>query len=296
MIMYFFLVLHTCTKNIPINCLWAGLTTIRIIMEGLGILFEKLSFVNKPPQEMELECPICFEIMANDPRLISCCGHHFCGPCIGKVQSKGGSCPLCKSAFSTMSDKGLARKINSMVVYCTHADRGCTWKGTIKDISSHLAVGKREGQCLFAEAACRHFRCNAKPIRSKVPEHENECPLRPFTCIYCNMYTDAHYAVISNHYRICSSFPMKCPNDCGEEKIPRDKMQNHLKECLLEVMECEFKWAGCSCTDLKRNKFDEHMKSNVVEHLTLVSRVCRDLKRENEELKRKISRQAHKQL
>lgn len=83
---------------------------------------------------------------------------------------------------------------------------------------------------------------------------------------------------------------MKCPNDCGNESIPRNKIQDHRNECVLEPVECEFKWAGCNATNLKRNSIQDHIKSNVVEHLTLISRMCLDLKRENEELKKKIIR------
>ena len=68
--------------------------------------------------------------MLNGPHLVSCCGHHFCGPCIKKVQEVKQPCPLCKQyGYQAMVDKKLQRKniernINGLHVYCINNEEG----------------------------------------------------------------------------------------------------------------------------------------------------------------------------
>ena len=68
----------------------------------------ELTFVKELPEHVEIECPICFLVMLEDPHLTSCCGHHFCGTCIKTVKDTNGVCPYCnKMSFDTLSDKNL---------------------------------------------------------------------------------------------------------------------------------------------------------------------------------------------
>ena len=55
---------------------------------------EELSFANELPEHVEIECPVCLDILT-DPHLVSCCGHNFCGSCIERVKASNGSCPMC---------------------------------------------------------------------------------------------------------------------------------------------------------------------------------------------------------
>ncbi len=62
-------------------------------------------FVDDPPKY--LECSICFLTLRN-PTVISCCGNHFCEPCIGRITNNGKPCPLCNSPdFTTLEGPGL---------------------------------------------------------------------------------------------------------------------------------------------------------------------------------------------
>ena len=116
----------------------------------VGYSKDELTFVEEPPKILELECPICLQVMLNDPYLMSCCGHHFCGPCIKKVQEAKGPCPFCKeSSYQAMVDKKTQRNINSLHVYCINNKEGCEWKRELKDLSSHLQQGIREGECQY---------------------------------------------------------------------------------------------------------------------------------------------------
>ena len=82
--------------------------------------------------------------MLNDPHLVSCCGHNFCGPCIKKSRCRNEFCPLCKETTSSnYIKKGTQCNINSLRIYCINNKEGCKWKGELKHLSSHLQLGKK---------------------------------------------------------------------------------------------------------------------------------------------------------
>ena len=83
-----------------------------------GYSKNELTVVEEPPKLLELECPICLQVMLNDPHLVSCCGHHFCGPFITKIQSRNEPCPLCKERnYKTTINKGTQCNINSIYTF-----------------------------------------------------------------------------------------------------------------------------------------------------------------------------------
>ena len=86
-----------------------------------------------------LECPVCLEIMAENP-IFSCTkGHNICQKCMGKVQH----CPVCKSSLATkarnlFAEKFLAETLQDTPLECTH--HGCNFKSLIKDVLVHESV------------------------------------------------------------------------------------------------------------------------------------------------------------
>jgi len=93
-------------------------------------------FVSRPPEELQLECAVCLQILRN-PHLIDCCGHNFCQSCINCVQMEGKPCPLCNEpSFRVMHNKGLQRTLNGFTVYCTHRQDGCSWVGELRALIS----------------------------------------------------------------------------------------------------------------------------------------------------------------
>ena len=264
----------------------------------VGYTKDELTFVEEPPKLLELECPICLQVMLNDPHLVSCCGHHFCGPCIKKIQEDKGSCPVCKQLdYQAMVDKSTQRNINGLHVYCINNKEGCKWKGELKDLSSHLQQGKREGECQYVRVCCKHrcslnssllssvyVQCEFKDHRWKVSKHEtNDCLYRPYICKYCGC--KEIYGVISGiHYLlVCTKYPVVCPNNCKQSKIPRHQLKDHLDtSCPLQPVECEYSWAGCE-VKFKREDYHKHCSDNLQQHLYYVAKTCQE---ENEKLKK----------
>ena len=147
---------------------------------------EELSFVKEVPKHIKIECPVCLNILT-DPHLVSCCGHHFCGSCIERVRASNGSCPMCREKkYQVIPDKIYARIINGLEVYCSNKEKGCQWKGELKNMSTHLNKEKREGECQYEEVMCRYEKCRERTLRRYLKHHEDkECLQRPCQCRYC---------------------------------------------------------------------------------------------------------------
>ena len=119
--------------------------------------------------------------------------------------------------------------------------------------------------------------------RYKLDAHETkDCPNRPYSCDYCS-YSGTHYFVTWWHYSKCLNYPVFCPNNCTQDKIPRYQLKDHLDtSCPLQPVECEFSWAGCEVKP-KRQDIPKHCSDNLQQHL---SRACDELKKENAEIKK----------
>ena len=91
---------------------------IMTVEDSVGFSQDELTFLEEPPKQIEIECPICLQVMLNDPHLVSCCGHHFCRTC---VKDSNGACPYCnEKEYQTMPDKEHLCIINGLKVNCTN--------------------------------------------------------------------------------------------------------------------------------------------------------------------------------
>ena len=257
---------------------------------------EDLSFVEKPPEVISIECPICLQIMLKDISLTSC-GHHFCTSCIKRIH---GPCPTCRAtSYLIFPDADRQRYIRGLQVYCSNKKDGCTWKGELKNLSGHINKDEREGDCRFEVVKCRYWgsnllvgSCNVKMKRANLANHEEKkCDRRPYTCQYCG-HEDTYWNITRYHYKKCSRYPVTCPNECDPKKtMPREDVDAHIKNCPLQRVACELCWVGCS-TRLQRKDIEQHITSNQIQHFTLLAKACRELNKrcnkleeENAELK-----------
>ena len=76
---------------------------------------------------------------------------------------------------------------------------------------------------------------------------------------------------------------MPCPNTCGKDKIPRDEVDIHRKECPLEVVYCEYYDIGCK-TMLTREKMPAHYGDKMARHLQCMHCAFRRLLKGKENL------------
>ena len=260
---------------------------------------EQLSFVEEIPKQIEIECPICLNILS-EPHLVDCCGHNFCESCIERVKASNGPCPICnKGGFKAMINRGHFRIINGLQVYCTNKEKDCQWKGELRNLSKHLNKGEREGECQHEVVKCRHEKCNKKGQRQYLKYYEdNKCPQRPFGCQYCNE-EGTYHSITEEHYQICLQHPVPCPNQCTLNDMPHDSDTDHVNvmprgsvthhvdnECPLQPVDCVFSWAGCKERPLRK---DIELHTTDTKHMMLLAVACGELKKENEKVKQETA-------
>ena len=196
-----------------------------------------------------LLCQIC-QLPCRDPHRSVFCGHVFCKSELDQHQLREESCPQCfNKDFICYVDKLLQREINELLIYCPNKNDGCSWSGEIARIDDH--VKKCEISC---------SKCKQIVYFSAMKSHlDTECPCY---CPYCDI-TAEREVISSEHKEKCCKFPITCPNDCGVEDIPRDNMDEHKKECPLEIVQCEYL---CGAV-IARNEVDWHNKANILYHI-----------------------------
>ena len=190
-----------------------------------------------------------------------------------------------------MVNKERLRIINGLQVYCPNKRRGCQWKGELKNLPTHLNNGKREGECQYEEATCKH-KCREIAQRQQLKHHEDiECLQRHFECQYCNT-RGTYHSITEEHYKNCSKYPVPCPNKCTLTQMPRDSVTDHVnKECPLQPVDCVFSWAGCKERPLRK---DIELHTTDTKHMMLLAAACGELKKENEKVKQEMASELKK--
>lgn len=220
----------------------------------------KYEFVRELPADFT--CPICLDAVIG-ARQTSCCGHHLCQFCAETTANK--VCPVCQNErMTSIPDLYFRRKLNQMLVYCSHKSKGCPWTGELNDVDEHLE------RCGFELVACS-YGCDQRVQRRELDEHNSLCMKRPYSCEYC-LYKATYEDVTKVHWPVCETYPVDCPNGCSRsQRIARSDLQNHLStECPLQEVECEFRYAGCHDKVIRENH-SEHIDTHTQSHISLVS-------------------------
>ena len=229
-------------------------------------------FVSDPPKVLQTECSICLCVL-REPYLVDCeCGNSFCKTCIAEpIKSDHKTCPLCNVQFTTtMPNRRLQRTLNELQVYCCHKEAGCEWVGELGSLPQHLNLLNYDDRllgCQLAELACEF--CGDDIHRRDLQEHEGDkCMVRPYTCEYCENFESTFLYVTVHHWPVCPFRPVPCPNECG--MLPELRfLDRHVdNECLLQVVECAFKYARCNEKILRKDMAD-HMNQNLAVHMSL---------------------------
>ena len=228
-------------------------------------------FVEKPPDTIQSECPVCLQIL-REPYQAPCCGNSFCRVCIERIKTDNMPCPTCKEYnFETFFDKRLQRSLYGFQVYCSHKQEGCEWKGELGQLDNHLNLSpqpdKQPEGCEYSEIECIY--CSELIKRCNIAFHQTDlCPKRPFSCEYCHSYESHYEDVINNHWPVCGYHPVQCPNECGT--FPqRQALENHItRDCPKTFIDCDFHHVGCDVR-LPRKDMPAHLHENLVTHMSL---------------------------
>jgi hypothetical protein len=245
-----------------------------------------------------LICQICTKVM-REPYLAVCCGNNYCKSCLKKSFVLPGkeSCPHCRAegeAFNHVINKGIRSEINQLKVKCTNREKGCEWTGELPALKKHL---ESENGCKFVIINCRNKKCQVRFERILRDKHESECLLRPYQCEYCGLsdtyqgitgvITSGVISVAKAHHSTCPAYPFTCPNKCGASDIKRKDSADHRRKCPLELVECSFAEAGCTCR-MQRRQLDNHIMSNQQEHLLFMMKAYKQMKGSLQSTKAKL--------
>ena len=232
-------------------------------------------FLEPPPKRyVQSECPVCLQII-REPHQVTCCGKKFCKACIEHIKAIQKPCPTCNEEdFSNFPDKGLKQSLYSLKVCCSHQKDGCEWTGDLRQLDEHLNTDPRlEKQldgCKFFEIDCI-YKCGKHQQRRYIQVHRiKDCPKRQFGCEHCHYYKSTYDDVTNNHWPVCGSFPVPCPNQCGST-IQRQNIDSHVAdECPLATINCDFHHVGCA-VKLPRQDMPEHLRENLLTHISLLA-------------------------
>ena len=227
-------------------------------------------FLESTAKLKEFECPLCL-FVTREPHLTGCCGQHFCQACINRIVTGRKPCPFCKAdSFIVILDKKQKRRVLELKVECTWKERGCDWSGELGKLDTH--VDSQNGSCQFVDVNCPN-NCGESHQRRHLANHLSDlCPKRPFICKYCR-FKATYEQVCNDHNPKCVKYPVPCPNKCDIGTVERGNLEQHVSECPLQVVECEFAHAGCS-EKITRKDLPKHMELSMQKHLVLLSSYC----------------------
>ena len=220
-------------------------------------------FVDQVPEDYF--CKLCKHV-AREPTIASCCTEVLCKACIDAIIQDKKPCPSCEDVEteSLGPHKKYTSKILALEARCTMKDRGCPWTGQLQHLNAHLDA--TTGDCQYVDVQCPK-KCVQKVQKRNVDAHlANECPNRYYRCPHCNFAST--FCVVSKHFDVCRYYPLACPNRCGVT-FERDDLEDHMKMCRLEGVECAFAKAGCPANFIRENE-DTHMDQNTQKHLALM--------------------------
>ena len=233
-------------------------------------------FVDQVPEDYF--CKQCSHV-AREPQIASCCCQAICQACCDVIIQDKQPCPSCESTdISTLGrHKKYQPKILALKVHCSLKDRGCEWTGQLQHLDAHLDL--TTGDCVYVDVDCPS-KCNQKVQKYNVDTHlANHCPNRDYTCPHCSF--KATFREVSEHFEVCRYYPLVCPNRCGAS-FERDVLEDHIKMCGLQKVQCEFSYAGCEA-EFIRDHQQEHMEQNTQKHLALVAAATLRISKEQQQ-------------
>ena len=206
--------------------------------------------------------------------------------------------------MTTFQFKKYRDKVNNLQVYCSMKERGCGWSGTLEQLDTHL--DPHQDNCQYVDTKCP-LNCLKTIPKNNLDDHlAQHCVKRAYVCRHCS-FKATYEEVVDTHLPQCKYVPLDCPNRCGAT-FERDFLEDHMKMCRLEQVECELRGVGCGGRFLREDQ-EEHARQNSQKHLTLTASLVVETKEqlqqklleldqrhkeEEEKLKKKIEEQEKK--
>ena len=100
-------------------------------------------FVEEPSRKFY--CPLTFSLLVQ-PHLTSCCKKQPLSElAVVRIREKRGNYPLCRaSQWEREIDEEFQHKLQAHHVFYAHVDRGCQWKGMVREFDTHATSCPRK--------------------------------------------------------------------------------------------------------------------------------------------------------
>ena len=228
-------------------------------------------------------CGKC-SFVARSPILTICCTETYCQDCIASIQQQDRVCPACgEEDFATIKAVKYLRQMETLQVHCSMKERGCGWSGTLEQLDTHLDPD--QDNCQYVDTKCP-LNCHMTISKKKVEQHvAQHCAKRPHVCQHCG-FKATYEEVVDTHLPECKYVALQCPNRCGVT-CERGDMEDHMKICQLEEVECKFSDFGCDERFVREGQ-DKHDEQNVHKHILLAASANEKMKRKLQELEQKL--------
>ncbi|XP_065920304.1 TNF receptor-associated factor 4-like [Dysidea avara] len=138
-----------------------------------------------------------------------------------------------------------------------------------EDIDKHREV------CPLEEVACPN-ECGITMQQQYLTSHvEEECVCRKIACQYCHI-TEEYQFIEDEHKEQCPKVPIPCPNKCEVGSVLRGDVEEHMKMCPLELIQCEYHVVGCEERIVRKDQ-TKHNKEKIEEHLAFAMHKLTDM-------------------
>lgn len=179
-------------------------------------------------------------------------------------------------------DNAARMQIQRLKVHCPHKSKGCSWTGDLSDRSSHLRL------CPHSIRSCDY--CSDRIQVSELVKHIETCPKAPVSCQYCNS-TWPRDKLDNHRDKHCPKAPVKCPNSCHDDSLIREAISMHCSnECSRQPVPCPLESFGC-LDKIPREDIPTHVKECALEHLSMLALLVLEQSKEIDSLKRLLASQ-----
>lgn len=208
-------------------------------------------------------CKLCGGTF-NTP-LMDLCGHIFCKFCINYHCKINEFCPINKEIpiKNSLTDLPALNKIfEKLQIKCKFHDKGCLFKGSIKQYNKHIKF-----ICTFSPILCPNQGCkynNVTDLKSldkqTIDKHIKKCKYKLVKCELCR--NDYVQKFINEHNTDdCPELTIPCYNKCGIYILRKDLI-NHSSVCINEPLDCLYRQLNCT-SRIKRKNMNNHLQNNL---------------------------------
>lgn len=140
--------------------------------------YDRNLFICEQSYEEELVesliCAVCMDVCREGKR--TNCGHNYCSVCLSKSLLIKSECPLDRLSLgsnflqeTTILDLDLREEIQRLEVRCSNSEVGCSWRGRLVELLSHL-----KSSCNWTECAFARFGCTVRIDKSEQVHNESK--------------------------------------------------------------------------------------------------------------------------